>query len=156
LNFDQIICGTHRTRHRINKQIRKLLGYSGGVPERDEKVLCLKNNRHKDLRNGTLWTVIEASPIGDGFIAITVADEDGRRAEVFAPTEGFSSRDANGNELPGEPFCFGYCITAHKSQGSQWDAVLVIDESRVFREHRWRWLYTVLTRAVERVTVVMK
>jgi exodeoxyribonuclease-5 len=125
------------------------------VPERGEKVLCLKNNRQKGLRNGTLWTVIEASPLGDGFIAMTVEDEDGRRAEVFAPVEGFSSRDANGNELPEELFAFGYCITCHKAQGSQWDAVLVIDESRVFREHQSRWAYTALTRAVERVTVVI-
>jgi len=32
--------------------------------------------------------------------------------------------------------------------------VLVIDESRVFRADRWRWLYTAITRAADRVTVV--
>jgi DNA helicase IV len=32
--------------------------------------------------------------------------------------------------------------------------VLVVDESRVFRQHRWRWLYTAVTRAVQRTTVV--
>ena len=123
------------------------------MPERGEKVLCLKNNRQKGLRNGTLWTVIEAVPVDDGFIAMTVEDEEGLQVEVFAPVEGFSSHDANGNELPGEPFAYGYAITCHKAQGSQWDSVLVIDESRVFREHRWRWLYTAVTRAVSRVVV---
>ena len=153
LSFDQIIVGTHRTRCRINKQIRKALGYGGAVPERGEKVLCLKNNRQKGLRNGTLWVVVHAVPADDGFIAMTVEDEEGQQREVFAPVEGFSSRDASGNELPGEPFAYGYCITCHKSQGSQFEAVLVIDESAVFREDRWRWLYTAVTRAVSRVVV---
>jgi exodeoxyribonuclease-5 len=153
LSFDQIIVGTHRTRHRINKQIRKALGYGGAVPERGEKVLCLKNNRQKGLRNGTLWTVIEAVPADDGFIAMTVEDEEGLQVEVFAPVEGFSSRDASGSELPGQPFAYGYAITCHKSQGSQFDSVLVIDESAVFREDRCKWLYTAVTRAVSRVVV---
>jgi exodeoxyribonuclease-5 len=32
----------------------------------------------------------------------------------------------------GDPFTFGYAITAHKAQGSQWRSVLVYDESIVF------------------------
>lgn len=49
---------------------------------------------------------------------------------------------------------FGYAITVHKSQGSEWQNVLVFDESRVFRKDAWRWLYTAVTRAQEKVTVV--
>lgn len=40
------------------------------------------------------------------------------------------------------------------SQGSQWDDVLVLDQSGVFREHPERWLYTAITRAAERIVVV--
>jgi exodeoxyribonuclease-5 len=40
------------------------------------------------------------------------------------------------------------------SQGSQWDRVLLLDESRVFREHAARWLYTGITRAAKWLTVV--
>ena len=54
LNFDQVICGTHRTRHALNREIRNELGYDGLTPERGERVLCLKNQPHKGLRNGTL------------------------------------------------------------------------------------------------------
>lgn len=154
LSFDQVLVGTHRMRHRSNKQIRQALGYHGPVPQRGEKVLCLKNNRLLGLRNGTTWIVLDASLVGDGFVAMTVENEDGEQVEVFAPVEGFSSPDANGNDLPGEPFAFGYAITTHKAQGSQWDSVLVFDESFVFRADCWRWLYTAITRAVSRVTVV--
>jgi exodeoxyribonuclease-5 len=153
--FDQIICGTHRTRHWVNHAIREHLGYCGALPEVGEKVICLKNNRAKDLRNGTLWTVVEAEPLGDGFIAMTVTGDDGETVEVIAPEEGFSSYDGNGTDLPEQPFAYGYAVTAHKAQGSQWPSVLVLDESAVFREQRWRWLYTAITRAVERVVVVV-
>jgi len=49
---------------------------------------------------------------------------------------------------------FGWAITCHKSQGSQWDDVLVIDESHVFRSEWKRWLYTAVTRAAQRLTIV--
>ena len=53
-----------------------------------------------------------------------------------------------------DEFTFGYCLTVHKAQGSQWDKVYLFDESYVFREDRQRWLYTGLTRAAETITVV--
>ena len=54
-----------------------------------------------------------------------------------------------------DEFTYGYALTTHKAQGSQWDNVTLFDESYAFREHRDRWLYTALTRAAERVTVVL-
>lgn len=50
---------------------------------------------------------------------------------------------------------FGYTITCHKAQGSQWPNVFIFDESHVFREDRAKHLYTAITRAAERVTVVL-
>jgi exodeoxyribonuclease-5 len=54
-----------------------------------------------------------------------------------------------------DEFDYGYALTVHKAQGSQWDDVVLFDESFAFREHRARWLYTGVTRAAERLTVVM-
>ena len=53
-----------------------------------------------------------------------------------------------------DEFTYGYCLTVHKSQGSQWDSVYLFDESFVFRDEAQRWLYTGITRAAERITVV--
>jgi exodeoxyribonuclease-5 len=52
-------------------------------------------------------------------------------------------------------FTFGWAITCHKAQGSQWDAPIIFDESRCFREHARNWLYTAITRAADRVVVVL-
>ena len=54
-----------------------------------------------------------------------------------------------------DEFTYGYALTVHKAQGSQWDDVVLFDESFAFREHRARWLYTGLTRAAKRITVVV-
>jgi hypothetical protein len=52
-----------------------------------------------------------------------------------------------------DEFDYGYARIVHKAQGSQWDDVLLFDESFAFREHRTRWLHTGLTRAARRYRV---
>ena len=54
-----------------------------------------------------------------------------------------------------DEFTYGYALTVHKAQGSQWDDVVLFDESYAFQESRDRWLYTGITRAAQRLTVVM-
>ncbi len=50
---------------------------------------------------------------------------------------------------------YGYSITCHAAQGSEWDKVLVIEEQFPFSkdEHK-RWLYTAATRASEKLVLV--
>jgi len=56
---------------------------------------------------------------------------------------------------PYDEFDYGYVLTVHKSQGSQWDDVVLFDESFAFPDSRERWLYTGVTRAAKRLTVVV-
>ena len=52
-------------------------------------------------------------------------------------------------------FTYGYAITCHKAQGSQWPQVLVLEESFPFdRIEHARWLYTACTRAEEKLVLV--
>ena len=52
-------------------------------------------------------------------------------------------------------FTYGYAITCHKAQGSQWDKVLVIEEQFPFeKEEHARWLYTAITRASNKIVLV--
>ena len=54
-----------------------------------------------------------------------------------------------------DEFDFGYVLTVHKAQGSQWDSVVLFDELFAFSEGRARWLYTGITRAAKQLTVVL-
>ena len=54
-------------------------------------------------------------------------------------------------------FAYGYAITCHRAQGSEWDKVLVIEESFPFsKEEHARWLYTACTRASEKLVIIRK
>lgn len=59
-----------------------------------------------------------------------------------------------GDILPRQ-MTYGYAITCHAAQGSEWDKVLVIEESFPFdkTEHA-RWLYTAATRAADKLVLV--
>lgn len=58
------------------------------------------------------------------------------------------------NLIP-KSFTYGYAITTHKSQGSEWDKVLVYEENFPFdKEEHKRWLYTAATRASQKLVVV--
>ena len=52
-------------------------------------------------------------------------------------------------------FTYGYVITCHKSQGSEWNKVLVLEESFPFdkKEHQ-RWLYTAATRGSQKLVLM--
>ena len=61
--------------------------------------------------------------------------------------------------LPNPPlfFAYGYAITTHKAQGSEWPRVLVFEESFPFeKEEHKRWLYTATTRASEKLVIIKK
>ncbi len=50
-------------------------------------------------------------------------------------------------------FEFAYAITCHKSQGSEYGFVVVMDESRLFEEGA-KWLYTAVTRAKKKLVIL--
>lgn len=50
---------------------------------------------------------------------------------------------------------YGYAITVHKAQGSQFDKVLVYDDYWKQGEQHRRWLYTAITRAIHKVVVLI-
>lgn len=54
-------------------------------------------------------------------------------------------------------FDFGYALTCHKAQGSQFkDLLLIVDgPGRMGFDEYKRWLYTAVTRATDRITILM-
>ena len=52
-------------------------------------------------------------------------------------------------------FDYGYCITCHKAQGSEYGKVLVVEEYLRGNDHA-RWLYTAATRAKDKLVIVRK
>jgi exodeoxyribonuclease-5 len=157
-SHDQVICGMNKTRTSLNREMRSHLGFDQKLPMKDDKLICLKNNWDVDgMMNGSLWKVKTIEKLAKNRLALVLSDWDNPKTVVEVETHAcfFEQVDPpKGKEWAGlTQFTFGYAITCHKSQGSQWDSVLVLDESAVFREDSEKWLYTAITRAAERVTV---
>lgn len=155
---DQVLVGTNRTRARYNQRLRELQDFDGEEPWVGERLVCLRNNKQKGLLNGGMWTVKARHGRKRGKLRLDLIPEDGgRTARVQVLPEFFQGKAA---ELPwqkkrnSDEFDFGYALTVHKAQGSQWDNVVLFDESYAFREDRLKWLYTGVTRAAESLTVV--
>jgi len=182
LAADQILVGKNTTRSATNKRIRALKGFEGLMPIRNDKLVCLRNNHELGLLNGGLWTVKDIlsdgqiaqlnNPEGEDFdpfdearvnledkIGITVKSESGTDIQhLITHTHYFEGKEKNlqwWEKKEAEEFDYGYALTVHKSQGSQWDHVALFDQSAVFKKDRWKWLYTGITRAAKNVRIIL-
>ncbi len=155
-----MLVGTNRTRRAYNQRIRDLNGFKEALPAAGDRLVCLRNDRTKGLINGGLWRVEALGGVVKDFLRMTVRSEDEVAAKsvkvavLKAFFEGTEAELAYPLRRESDEFDYGYALTVHKAQGSQWDDVLLFDESFAFREHRARWLYTGVTRAAKRLTVV--
>ena len=169
LGADQVICGMNKSRELYNRRIRTLKGLLDPddpfMPSPGDRLICLKNDHEEGLLNGALWEAEEIEigqrKYGDPFFDIRMRsiDEPDRDPQRFPclPHQ-FSGRekDLSWKEQRGyQQFTFGWAITCHKAQGSQWDWPVIFDESGAFREHSRNWIYTAITRAAERVTLII-
>lgn len=161
LSADQVLVGRNATRRAYNGRMRERRGFSEPLPMIGDKLVCLRNNRKKGLFNGGLWAVNERRARKTGILNLRLSAEDdggGRPVKVSVRSECFTGAIEE-IEWPQrkryEEFDFGYVLTVHKSQGSQWDDVVLFDESFAFPDSRDRWLYTGITRAAKRLTVVV-
>ncbi len=164
LDADQVLVGRNATRHSYNKRMRERRGFEDDMPSASDKLVCLRNNRKKGLFNGGLWTVKECSrrkSTKTGIMTMWLLPDDETvtrgvkvsvRPECF--TGGIEQIDWQ-RRKPYDEFDYGYVLTVHKAQGSQWDDVVLFDESFAFPDSRERWLYTGVTRAAKRLTVVV-
>ena len=161
LNADQVLVGTNRTRRRYNQRLRELRGFDGPIPQSGDKLVCLRNDAPKGLLNGSLWQVTSAPrTVKPSMNLLIRAEDEGIErysAKVKVLKSVFETPEA---EIPWQlrrrhdDFDYGYALTVHKAQGSQWEEVVLFDESYAFREHAKRWLYTGITRAAEKLIIV--
>jgi len=162
---DQILTGKNVSRRKLNQWIRAELGFSSNpYPVPGEKLICLRNNAKVGIFNGLICTVEEHLDDLDVSIEYKLKTEDGRKVICRILRAHFDEYHTPGtikalrwwDFQEAEEFDFGYAITVHKSQGSQWDHVILYDDKFFAwdKVNRSRWLYTAITRAAETITLV--
>ena len=173
---DQIIAAKNITRSDINWKCRKIK-FGENVPDypmKDEKVICLKNywnvlsTQTDPLINGMIGNLSNISfqhnipKYNDLMTATFVIDKNNKFGNLSMDYKLFAEgkqtiNNENWTLFKGMPkpmlFDYAYCITCHKSQGSEFDKVLVFDEYMKGTNHS-RWLYTAATRAKKKLIIV--
>lgn len=165
LAADQVLCGKNATRRGVNREIREKLGLVGAqhasLPVVGDRLICLRNNHQKGILNGEQFLVREIHDKDMGEIVYMTVESvysPGKLVEVAVPWDFFlGTEDAMDfyTKKSYDQFTYGYCVTVHRSQGSQWDNVVILDESKAFREARTNHLYTAITRAAKSVKVFL-
>lgn len=176
---DQIIAAKNITRTNINWKCRKIK-FGPDVPDypvEGEKIICLKNywdtmsNQGDPLINGLIGnlnninynnSILFKDLFDKEMIANFSIEENNTFRNLFMDYKLFTDgkqtiNSENWQKFKGVPkpllFDYAYCITCHKSQGSEFDKVLVFDEYMKGTDHA-RWLYTAATRAKQKLIIV--
>jgi exodeoxyribonuclease-5 len=151
----QPICGVHRVRWVYTQRIRQRLGYAGPLPQKGERIICCKNDHNRGLFNGALGEAMDDAKRMEDSAHVKLS---ARMDDLPVPIKDievhpylFAQHFTGPCQRPrfrgAIEFDWGYILTCHKSQGSEWPHVTVIDDSASFREDRAKWLYTAVTRA---------
>jgi ATP-dependent exoDNAse (exonuclease V) alpha subunit len=148
-DFDVVLCGFNKTRIKVNAWIRKKRGFTGALPSVGETVICLRNDRDYQVWNGMMGVV---TAIDTRRNRLSVETDDGPRRDLPFNPKQFSAEktiieNTSGSKRRGLTLWdFGYCLTVHKSQGSEFPRVVVKEEiANTWSPERWR--YTAATRA---------
>lgn len=147
---DVVLCWTNKTKDKLNSMCRRVRGFWQPGPQPGEPLVCLKNAAEYGTFNGGVYILLKPFLQADTDITL---DVDG--TAVTIPQVRFSGLPGalpEGAEVT-TTFDFGYAMTVHKSQGSEWPFVVLCDEYRK-TEQRKEWVYTAITRASERILVV--
>lgn len=180
----QFIAFTNKERTKINRLVRMRLGLNKAIPEAGEKLICASN--YDDiLLNGVECTLVDLQWNGESRLArarlrVNMANQTHEReASVcmyallkdLQPNQRSSYDKQMGDweravkanpDLNSEDLIlrYGYCITAHAAQGSEYPSVVVIDQRNTLQfagnqngtrqdaeSFVRRWMYTAITRA---------
>lgn len=154
------LCGFNKSRVRNNTMTRIKAGYPKH-PVEGERLICLKNNKSANLMNGFIVPLSEFKEMNPNLYRLRIEGY----GDFFCPAQSFNNPNPTNRDMAtGESikedelmyFDYAYYITVHKSQGSEWDKVMLLNERipNYSEEEYTKWLYTGITRAREKLLIV--
>lgn len=161
----QVIVGVHKVRWAVTQAIRKKRGLEGPVPTPGERIIIRRNNNTLGIFNGSMGTVRKDSAHhADGHLRMWLDMDDLSAPLEKLPVHPFHFNQhfpATRGEKPRIPKSveevdWGFALTGHNAQGSEYPHVTIVDDSGAFREDRDKWNYTTLTRASEGLTYLKR
>lgn len=168
-----VLSWTNRKRVQLNGAVRIRLGHDGS-PKAGEVVICLQNrppvyNGMRGLVTRDTYLMDDPSWLLEAHVEFPEEGIPAERKELCIPQfcrentfrslDELKEKEIVVEEMPqaGELYDFGYAMTVHKAQGSQFvHAMVYLDRKEKPAENDYRrWIYTAVTRASERLTVFL-
>ena len=176
---DQILCGKNATRHELNRTVREELGHTGNMPVVGDKIILTRNNWEfvntdgNPIINGLIGNVTRVSePIRDprgniinqasvyGYMSFmpdfNTAEFRNVKFDALPFLTGETSYIFDQNAKAADKINaadFGFAITTHKSQGSEYSKGLGIEERMRGTNHH-RLIYTMVTRFKDKCVLI--
>jgi exodeoxyribonuclease-5 len=146
---DIVICLSNARRYTLNQRIRKHRGFIG-KPQTGDRIVSAKTDYDCGIFAGELGTLVSTNNhrryevLFDGWDDTAVFTN----GYFLGPKDNPYSLDLRGRSC----LDYGYAITCHKAQGSQYNNVIVWEEHRSDA----RWMYTAATRAISKLVMAGK
>lgn len=172
ISVDQILCGKNATRIKLNDRVRKVLGYKTPRVQENDKVIFLRNNWQKGYINGMTGIVkklyhFDKSEVDEKLhwryhieqMAMDFQCDYNEELLYNIPYDAGVFTEQVPPDMKNrviEPMDYAYAITVHKSQGSQYNTAMVIEEFLGDAQLHKKWLYTAITRAAGGLVLVSK
>lgn len=177
--YDIVLCWRNSTRKLFNQAIRKELGIKDIYPLKGERVIGLKNNYFHQIEyegipifpvNGLPSTVLNDYKLSSDKKNILldyrpdfIKDPKGPFFRTICHAEYFNNY---GYDIEKDPFItddeddlvhldFGYALSVHRSQGSEYKRGLFLDEFEGNEDIHNKFLYTGITRFMQGVDIVL-
>ena len=166
--YDVVLCGTNKTRNKLNQYIRtNIYKLDQPYPMIGDRLICRENNWELKLGdniyliNGLIGIVedIDLATITKTSMRIDFRPEflEEKFCNLLLDRKymnlTFKEREHYMSTM--EKFEYGYAITTHLAQGSQYNKVLIYVEQFGGEKFFRKWLYTGVTRAIDDVTLII-
>ena len=166
---DQILASKNVTRRRVNDQYRRYIykdEYTA-LPKENDKMICLTNYwdlYEEPLINGALGNIGQITYTSNPYVRAIAKTDFITNNFTFSQAKidcelflsGKMTSDTN-FKIPKKftplEFDYGNVITIHKSQGSQYNKILLLEEQLRNVDHD-RLIYTAVTRAIEKIVII--
>lgn len=143
----------------LNYIWRMNLGLDPKRPVVGDRVVCRDFIRNHGIAKGSLATIQEIKYVSPEIYYVTLELSDGRSYDGnIAAKQFYNNRVIWGMQHLAK-WDYGYALTCHTAQGSEFDSVVVFEPPVAFikwigSESYSRWLYTAITRAKQHLLIV--
>lgn len=143
----------------LNKMWRANLGIDSPHPIVGERLVCRDYIRRLGIPKGTMGVIRNISIKDEESYDVELVLDDGRLYEGFISAKQLNVNKAIWGLQHLDKWDFGYGLTCHTAQGSEFDSVVVFEPNKNFI--KWlgkvsysKWLYTAITRAKRQLLLV--